>query len=158
MLFYTRTYNPKKFFAGLAILVLLVLHSACKTGGCIDPTALNYNPQATVQTLKCYYAGWPDYNKFLGNWVYTDTFTWYPPAGGPSRTTYTPYQVQITYYSDYELQLAGYENLPYYFVTWNGDTLTGTNQPETFTLSADSQLITFNDATTNSTVGYMRKQ
>ena len=152
-MYYRSKLNTIIFF----LFCAAILPVGCRKS-CTDIEAVNYNPGATVgDPRSCIY----DYTylaikNYLGQWTYSDTFTYYPPNGGAPNTSITPYFVTIEEESGTTLSLNGFQNDQYYFADVLGDTMQG--RGTTFILSANHQTITFNDGTTNSAIGYMRKQ
>ena len=148
----------------ILISIALLLLCACgKRKVCTDASALNYAgyyyPESEIMDNSlCTYG---PAVKLAGNWTYTDTFTYYPPAGGAPQTSYTLHRVnmQFTGNGGSTLFITG---LP--FGTGGrevvfADSIVFTN----VTLIVHNsngvpQYITFPDGLTNSARAYMLKQ
>jgi hypothetical protein len=146
------------FFA-LAPLLLL---TACRQNQvCADPAAINYTPPdpsvaVIVNNSICQYP--PGYLLF-GNWSYTDTFTYYPPAGGAPQTSYDTFSIEInTYNYSNNVSLTGFPYNKNYNGIIYGDSLINCSINFTIHNVNDTPAyITFPDGLTNSAIGYLRK-
>jgi len=129
---------------------------------CDDYTALNYttfDPEEDIadNSLCVYGPG----SKLVGNWGYTDTFTYYPPSGGAPQTSYTPHVVsmQFTGSGGSTLYITGLPS----GVGINGYVYADSIVCTTLTLTVHNtngapQYITFPDGLTNNAQAFLIKQ
>lgn len=143
------------FFISLLLILAACQHRVI----CNDPDALNYtdyDPTSgeIVNDKICQY----NPNSFIfGTWQYTDTFTYYPPAGGTPQTWYNTSQIQINVYGG-NVNLMGFPYDQYYNGILAGDSIVCRGITFSIHRADDTvQYIAFPDGLTNSAVGYMHR-
>jgi hypothetical protein len=106
---------PKTLIKIISCIGCLVLFSNCKKEGCIDESALNYDPKAKVTDFSCIYAGDP----YIGTYEITDSL--YRPMLTEISTVYQ--KVNIVGTNSDTLYLTDYRNTDYELImVMSGDT------------------------------------
>lgn len=96
---------PKTSIKIIGYIFCLVFLTNCKKEGCIDETALNYDPKAKVTDFSCIYAGDP----YIGTYEITDSL--YRPMLTEISTVYQ--KVNIVGTNSDTLYLTDYRNTDY---------------------------------------------
>lgn len=108
---------PKTTVKIIGFLFCIVLFANCKKEGCIDETALNYDPKAKVNDFSCVYAGDP----YIGTYEVTDSL--YMPMLTEISTVYQ--KVNIVGTGSDTLYLTHYRNTDYdLIIVMGGDSFT----------------------------------